>query len=183
MVAPSRSSTIWGLWARASPLTDSAANVTAARRAVRIIKFWIFIFSFVLHFNCFLQPHVRGRGAQHDADFSRFHHEAVLASVPIGQISPFHGQPDGPRFVRLERDALKSSEFFYGPLHRGIEVLNVQLHYLIAGAGPGVFDVHARDHLARGSHGIGRQAQVGVLEYGSLRPNPKGYRGCPLKYI
>src|ERR1017187_10648504 len=101
MVAPSRSSTIWGLWARASPLTNSAANVAAARRTVRIIKFWIFI------------------------------------CPPLQLFS-----------------------------HRGIEVLNVQFYHLIAGAGPGVFDVHARDHLTRGSHGIGRQAQVGVLEYG-----------------
>ena len=60
-------------------------------------------------------------------------------------------------------------------------MLNVQLHYLIAGAGPGVFDVHARDHLARGSHGIGRQAQVGVLEYGIAEAESEGIQGLPFE--
>src|ERR1017187_5572527 len=126
-------------------------------------------------------PHVGGRRAQHDADAAGLHHEALLARVPESQIGSFQRQPDGSRLVRLERDALKSAQFLYGPLHRGIEALDVHLHHLIASAGPRVLDVHADGRLARGVHRIGRSAQVGILEGGVTQAESKRIQRLPLE--
>src|ERR1022692_2717736 len=173
--------TVWP-WVRSAITLARHASVRQVAKVCRIrVSSWFAESTSGRHGDRLFELHVRGGRPEHDLGLPRLHNETVHGSVPVAQVAALERHAHGLRLARLQRDALEAAQFLDGPLHRRLHVLDVHLHHLIAGTRPCVLDIHADGNLSRALYGIGRRAQVGILEGGVTETESERIQGLPLE--
>src|SRR5690349_12553929 len=71
-----------------------------------------------------------------DFDAARFQNPALLGSAPMSDVSCRKRQCNAPRLPDAESQALERLQRATWPVHLRVDVMNVELHHLVAGARP-----------------------------------------------
>jgi len=89
--------------------------------------------------------------------------ELCLLLAAVGELLGLEGDMDRFGFVELEGDALEASSSSPGAFDFGLEVLDVRLNDLIAGARSGVRDVYVHSDVT--ALGEARGARLEIREF------------------